>query len=67
MSQSALSDESLLRFYDSVRREVEADRESMRRGYPHFFANGDGVKKYAAGLRAEIERRRLRFSPITWL
>ena len=67
MSLSALNDESLLRFYESVRKEVEADRDSMRRGYRHFFANSDGVKKYAAGLRAEMERRRLNFSPISWL
>jgi len=67
MSLSALSDESLLRFYDSVRKEVEADRDSRRRGHMHSFANSDGVKKYAAGLRAELERRRLNFSPIMWL
>ena len=67
MSLSALSDESLLRFYESVRKEVEADRDSMRRGYTHFFANGDRVKKYAAGLRQELERRRLSFPPILWL
>ena len=66
MSASALSDESLLRFYDSVRKEVEADRDSRRRGHMQFFANGDGVKKYAAGLRAELERRRLKFSHIIW-
>ena len=67
MSLSALSDESLLRFYESVRKEVEADRDSMRCGYTHFFANNDGVKKYAAGLRQELERRRLSFPPILWL
>ncbi len=67
MSLSALNDESLLRFYDGVRKEVEADRDSMRRGHRQFFANGDDVKKYAAGLRAEMERRRLNFSPIMWL
>ena len=67
MSLSALRDESLLRFYESVRKEVEADRDSMRRGHTHFFANSDGVKKYAAGLRQELERRRLSFPPILWL
>jgi hypothetical protein len=67
MSASALNDESLLRFYDNVGKEVEADRDLRRRGHTHFFANGDGVKKYAAGLRAEMERRRLSFSPINWL
>jgi hypothetical protein len=67
MSVTALSDESLLRFYDSVRKEVEADRASRLRGLLHSFANGDGVKKYAAGLRAEMERRHMNFSPIIWL
>lgn len=67
MSLSLLRDESLLRFYESVRKEVEADRDSMRRGYTHFFANSDSVRKYAAGLREELERRRLSFSPIIWL
>lgn len=67
MSLSGLCDESLLRYYESVRKEVEADRDLMRRGHTHFFANSDGVKKYAAGLRQELERRRLRFPPILWL
>jgi hypothetical protein len=30
----------------------------------HFFAAGDPVKKYAAGLRDEMTRRRLQFTPI---
>ena len=67
MSISGLNDESLLRFHNSIRREVEADRESMRRGYRHFFADGDGIKKYAASLRAEMDRRHLNYSSITWL
>lgn len=67
MSLSALSDESLLRFYESVRKEVDADRDAMRRGYAHFFVNNDGVKEYAAGLRQELERRRLSYPPILWL
>jgi hypothetical protein len=67
MSLSALSDESLLRFYESVRKEAEADRDSMRRGYTHFFVNNDGVKEYAAKLRRELERRRLSRPPILWL
>lgn len=67
MSLSALSDESLRRFYEGVRKEVEADRDSLRRGHRYFFANGDGVKTYAAGLREEMERRRLSCLPIAWL
>lgn len=67
MNLSALRDESLLRYYESVRKEVEADRDSMRRGFTHFFANSDGIKKYAADLRRELERRRLSCPPILWL
>lgn len=67
MSISALSDESLLRYHDSIRGEVEADRDSMRRGHKHFFTSSDGIKKYAANLRVEMERRRLNYSPIPWL
>ena len=67
MSLPALSDQSLLRFYESIRKEVEADRDSLRRGHRYFFANSDRVKRYAASLREEIERRRLSYSPIAWL
>ena len=67
MSIPALSDESLSRYHESIRREVEADRDSMRRGSKHFFTDGDGIKKYAANLRVEMERRRLNYSPIMWL
>ena len=67
MSLSASSDESLLRYYESIRKEVEADRESRRRGARHFFTDSDAIKKYAAELRAEMDRRRLSYSPIVWL
>jgi hypothetical protein len=67
MSLSALSDESLLCFYESIRKEVEADRESMRRGDRHFLANNDAIKEYAASLREEMDRRELSYVPIVWL
>jgi len=54
-------------FYESIRKEVEADRESMRRGHKHFFANGDAIKKYAASLSEEMDRRRLSYTRIVWL
>jgi len=53
-------DESLLVFYENIRRQVEADMQS---GYR--FA-GDGVKQYADQLREEMDRRRLRYSRIDW-
>jgi hypothetical protein len=55
-------DETLLRFYENVRDQVQADSQF---GGKYGFA-GDGVKQYADKLREEMERRRLRFSPINW-
>jgi len=40
MGLSNLRDESLCRFYDGIRREVEADRRPQKTG--HFFAAVDG-------------------------
>jgi hypothetical protein len=62
MSFLSSKDEQLLAFYESVRREVELDKES---GGRYRFA-GDGVKQYADKLREEMDRRRLRFTPIDW-
>jgi hypothetical protein len=55
-------DETLLRFYENVRDQVQADNQF---GGKYRFA-GDGVKQYADKLHDEMERRRLRFSPIHW-
>jgi hypothetical protein len=49
------ADESLLRYYESIRREVEAGRKAASLGSRHFFAAGDSVKKYAADLRDEMD------------
>ena len=62
MDFSNSKDERLLAFYDNVRRQVELD---MRSGGRYRFA-GDSVKLYADKLREEMERRRLRFTPIDW-
>jgi hypothetical protein len=67
MSVSDLSDECLKGFYESIRKEVEADWEAMRRGHKHFFANSDDIKKYAASLSAEMDRRGLSYTRIAWL
>jgi hypothetical protein len=55
-------DESLLAFYENVRRQVEADKQS---GGRYRFVGGS-VKQYAEQLRDEMDRRRLRFTPIKW-
>ncbi len=67
MSLAVLSDESLLSFYENIRKQVEADHELRRRGGKHFFADHEAIKKYAANLRQEIDRRRLNCTPIVWL
>lgn len=67
MSLASLSDESLLIFYEGVRKEVEADREARSRGGTYFFTNSDAIKEYAANLQQEMDRRQLSYSPIVWL
>ena len=62
MDVARSNDHSLLSFYESVRRQVEADK---RLGGRLRFV-GDAAKLYAERLRDEMERRRLRFTPIDW-
>jgi len=62
MNFSNTKDESLLHLYESVRRQVEADIQS---GGRYRFA-GDSAKQYAHRLSEEMDRRRLRFTPIDW-
>jgi len=40
VSASDLSDESLLRYYDAIRKQVEADRDSK-----HKLVGGDAIKE----------------------
>ena len=61
MSASDLSDESLLRYYNSIRKQVEADRDSK-----HKFMGGDTIKEYAESLRLELYKRRLPYTAIDW-
>jgi hypothetical protein len=62
MHFSQTKDERLLAFYENIRRQVDLD---MRAGGRYRFA-GEGVKQYADKLREEMDRRRLRFTPIDW-
>lgn len=61
MSIADLEDETILRFYENVRNQVEAERR-----LPHKFMAGDSVRRYAAKLREELIRRRLQHNPIEW-
>jgi hypothetical protein len=62
MNFSQTKDERLLAFYENIQRQVDLDK---RAGGRYRFA-GDGVKQYAERLREEMDRRRLRFTPIDW-
>ena len=57
-----ISDESLLAYYESVRRQVAADTNF---GGRHRLANA-AAKEYADRLTREMQRRRLDFKPIIW-
>ena len=62
MSFSNAKDDSLLVFYESVRRQVDADTNS---GGRYRFV-GEPARQYAERLREEMDRRRLKFTPIDW-
>jgi hypothetical protein len=61
MAIENLRDENLLRFYDSIREQVEADKRSK-----YKFAAARSVKEYAEALRDEMTKRRLQHTPIDW-
>jgi hypothetical protein len=63
MGIELLSDESILRFYEDIRQQVAADlaAENCFR-----LMGGEAVKQRTERLRIEIDRRRLRCSPIEW-
>jgi hypothetical protein len=62
MDFSNSKDERLLSYYEDVRRQVDLDTQAGGR----YRLAGDGVKQYADKLREEMDRRRLRFTPIEW-
>jgi hypothetical protein len=45
-----LNNESLVRYYESIRNEVETDRASTRHGNHRFFADGNSITQYAAAI-----------------
>jgi hypothetical protein len=60
MSLETLSDETVLRAYESIRKEVAADLQVPQR------VLGETAKQRAEQLSEEITRHRLEFSPIDW-
>jgi hypothetical protein len=61
MSLLSLTDESLIAYYESNRRQAMADG---RIGHRRLV--GVTVKDYADRLKSEMVRRRLEFTPIVW-
>ena len=61
MRVAHLKDETILRFYENIRTQVEAERK-----LPHKFMPCDSVKQYAAALREELTSRRVQHNPIDW-
>jgi hypothetical protein len=59
---SGLADENVLRLYDNIREQVAAD---VGLGSRHRLL-GETARQQAERLREELNRRRLRFSPIDW-
>ena len=62
MHFSQTQDERLLAFYENIRQQVHLDMQAGGR----YRLIGEGVKQYADKLREEMDRRRLRFTPIDW-
>jgi hypothetical protein len=62
MKFADLSDESLLAYYESIRRQVAADANMGGR----YRLVGSRVKEYADALKEEMSRRQLSFTPIHW-
>jgi hypothetical protein len=50
-----------MRYYDAVRKQVEADRDSK-----HKLVSSDAIKEYAESLRIELHKRRLPYTAIDW-
>ena len=61
MSLEKISDESVVRYYENIRQQADADRAHRR----HFTASPT-VRERAEQLREEMIKRRLQHSPINW-
>jgi hypothetical protein len=57
-----LTDDYVRRLYENIREQVAADTRS---GSRHRFV-GETARQQAERLRAEMDRRRLRYTPIDW-
>jgi hypothetical protein len=62
MDFSLANDETLIAFYESVRRQVEADKQSGGRSR----LVGASTRLYADTVREEMSRRQMKYTPIDW-
>lgn len=62
MALQDLTDESVLKLYESIRQQVAADIQLGSR----YRLLGDTAKQQAQRLRDELDRRKVRFTPIDW-
>jgi hypothetical protein len=63
---AGLSEESLSRYHDNIRRQLEADRQTCTRQGAPSLTGSDAIRDYASRLEAEMRRRYMRFDPIEW-
>jgi hypothetical protein len=61
MGFERISDESVTRYYESIRQQADADRKHKI----HFTA-APSVRERAEKLREEMIKRRLQHTPISW-
>ena len=61
MSLEKLDDESVERYYESIRKQAEADR-----AYTYHLTASPSIRERAEKLREEMIRRKLQHSPINW-
>jgi hypothetical protein len=62
MNFDNIKDEYLVVYYECIRQQVVADIQAGGR----YRLIGESVKQYADRLGEEMNRRRLRFTPIDW-
>ena len=61
MSFDRICDDSIVRYYESIRQQADADRK-----YKIHFTASQSVRERADKLREEMIKRRLQHSPINW-
>ena len=61
VSLERVSDDAIVRYYESIRQQADADRK-----HKHHFTASPSVRERADKLREQMIKRRLHHSPINW-